>query len=70
MPETDDERLIKLISAGIQASVYARLALKYPGSAGGFDKMAQAHRVRVRNLCSQIVDAAGEHGPKPAPRSE
>ena len=70
MPETDDERLIKLISAGIQASVYARLALKYPGSAGGFDKMAKMHRVRVRNLCCQIVEASGEHGSRPPPRSE
>ncbi len=70
MPETDDERLIKLISAGIQASVYARLALKYPGSAGGFDKMASQHRARVRIICSQIVEASGEHGAKPPPRSE
>jgi hypothetical protein len=67
MPETDDERLIKLISAGVLASVYSRLALRYPESPGGFNKLASRERMRVRSICRQIVDEEA-HGPKPAPR--
>lgn len=68
MPETDDERLIRLISAGVLASAYSRLALRYPESAGGFNKLAEVQRVRVLGICSQIVEERGAHGPKPAPR--
>ncbi len=69
MPDTDDERLIRLISAGVQASMYARLALRFPESAGGFNKMAGLQRARVEAICGQIVEA-GKHGSKPPPRSE